>query len=163
MAKRCGTLQIKVILPNGDEKMVPFVKILGDEETAIADNLLFGYKCGEPQYTMEQYSRKEKLRLKELKLAILDNPKIILRLDENGRYSIDEEANKEKAYLKQSAVHKLGFTNTMIDDMLPAPILTKHPYDPHGTGMKMWKKSDVLKVMETDQFKTALAKRNNRI
>lgn len=137
MAERCRTLKIEVIYPNGDKKMVPFVDILDDEETAIADNRLFGYKCGETQYTIDQYCRKEKLRLKELKLAILDNPKIILRVDENGRYSIDEEASKEREYLKRSAILKLGFTNSMIDEMLPAPILTKHPYDPHGSKMKL--------------------------
>lgn len=68
---------------------------------------------------------------------------------------------KEKM-ITQSTVLSLGFTKKLIETLLPEPILKNNPHYNCSAPMKLWKEADVLKAMETDVFKSSLAKQKQR-
>ena len=64
---------------------------------------------------------------------------------------------KEKL-ISQTTVLSMGFTKSMIDKLLPEPILKRNPRYASSSPMKLWKEDDVKAIMETDEFKVMAAK-----
>lgn len=58
---------------------------------------------------------------------------------------------KEKL-LSQSAVLSMGFTKSMVNKLLPTPILKRNPYYASASPMKLWREADVLTVMQTHEY-----------
>lgn len=72
---------------------------------------------------------------------------------------------KEKtneSLISQTTILSMGFTKSMIDKLLPAPILKQNPRYKSAAPMKLWKEADVLAVMETAAFQAAAAKAAQR-
>lgn len=65
-------------------------------------------------------------------------------------------------YLTLTSVKDMGFTKKLIDDLLPEPILKTNPHYKKAAPMKLWKEEDILKAMESEQFKLSLAGREKR-
>lgn len=53
--------------------------------------------------------------------------------------------------LTQRAVKNLGFSDEMIKQLLPKPMLAQNPYG-NFSQMKLWKKKDVYRVMKSKEF-----------
>lgn len=64
--------------------------------------------------------------------------------------------------ITQSTILTMGWTKTMINNLLSEPILKPNPNYRTKSPMKLWDKSVVLKTMETAAFKEALEKVNKR-
>lgn len=69
--------------------------------------------------------------------------------------------NEEKL-ITQSTVLSMGFTKSMIDKLLPDPVLRDNPRYKSAASMKLWKEADVLAAMDTDAFREAAAKAERR-
>lgn len=67
------------------------------------------------------------------------------------------EKQKEQL-ISQSAVLSRGFTKSMIDKLLPSPVLKRNPRYASSSPMKLWKEDDVKEIMETEEFKAMAAK-----
>lgn len=66
---------------------------------------------------------------------------------------------KQKEHLiSQSAVLSMGFTKSMIDKLLPSPVLKRNPHYASSAPMKLWREDDVRSAMETQEFQTMAAK-----
>ena len=70
-----------------------------------------------------------------------------------------EEKDK---YISQGTVLDMGFTKTMIKNLLPEPELKPNPHYRCAAPMKLWLESDVRSVMETDAYREALVKAEKR-
>lgn len=68
----------------------------------------------------------------------------------------------DEKLITQSTVLSMGFTKSMIDKLLPAPILKQNPRYKSAAPMKLWKETDVLAAMDTDVFREAAAKAERR-
>lgn len=82
---------------------------------------------------------------------------------------ISKEYKPEKApqkvsesLISQTTILSMGFTKSMIDKLLPAPILKQNPRYKAAAPMKLWKEADVLAVMETAAFQEAAAEAGSR-
>lgn len=64
--------------------------------------------------------------------------------------------------ITQATVLSMGFTKSMIDKLLPAPILRDNPRYRSAAPMKLWKEADVLAAMDTDAFREAASKAERR-
>ena len=72
---------------------------------------------------------------------------------------MDDEVEK----LTKTEVKELGFSDRLIEALLPEPELRDNPrYRYAGAPMKLWLKSDVDRAMETDKFKEHLKVREKR-
>lgn len=72
---------------------------------------------------------------------------------------------KEKtneSLISQTTILSMGFTKSMIDKLLPEPILKQNPRYKSAAPMKLWKEADVLAAMDTDAFREATAKAERR-
>lgn len=72
---------------------------------------------------------------------------------------------KEKtneSLISQTTILSMGFTKSMIDKLLPAPILKQNPRYKSAAPMKLWQEADVLAAMDTDAFREAAAKAEQR-
>lgn len=67
------------------------------------------------------------------------------------------EEQKEQL-ISQTTVLSMGFTKSMIDKLLPPPILKRNPHYASSSPMKLWREDDVRSVMETQKFLTMAAK-----
>lgn len=67
------------------------------------------------------------------------------------------EEQKEQL-ISQTTVLSMGFTKSMIDKLLPPPILKRNPHYASSSPMKLWREDDVRSVMETQEFQTMAAK-----
>ena len=67
------------------------------------------------------------------------------------------EKQKEQL-ISQTTVLSMGFTKSMIDKLLPPPILKRNPHYASSSPMKLWREDDVRSVMETQEFQTMAAK-----
>lgn len=70
--------------------------------------------------------------------------------------------NQTTEMITQSAILEMGWTKSMITKLLPEPSLKSNPYYKSAAKMKLWKKQDVLDVIETENFKIELEKANKR-
>ena len=52
----------------------------------------------------------------------------------------------------------MGFTKSMIDKLLPSPVLKRNPHYASSAPMKLWREDDVRSVMWTQEFQTMAAK-----
>lgn len=52
----------------------------------------------------------------------------------------------------QSDLLEMGWTKTMITQLLPRPMYVENPHDPAFAPMKLWWKSKVVEVMQTEPF-----------
>ncbi|MBQ2395631.1 MAG: hypothetical protein II304_01145 [Bacteroidales bacterium] len=68
----------------------------------------------------------------------------------------------ESKMITQSTIIEMGWTKSMINNLLPEPILKTNPHYKCAAPMKLWEESTVLQVMETEDFKIALEKANKR-
>lgn len=62
----------------------------------------------------------------------------------------------------QNDILSMGWTQKLVQTFLPDPILKPNPKYKNAAPMKLWKKDDVLKIMENDDFKEALSKAQTR-
>lgn len=60
--------------------------------------------------------------------------------------------------ISQTTVLSMGFTKSMIDKLLPPPILKRNPHYASSSPMKLWREDDVRSVMETQEFQTMAEK-----
>lgn len=67
------------------------------------------------------------------------------------------EKQKEQL-ISQATVLSMGFTKSMIDKLLPSPVLKRNPHYASSSPMKLWREDDVRSVMETQEFQTMAAK-----
>ena len=67
------------------------------------------------------------------------------------------EKQKEQL-ISQATVLTMGFTKSMIDKLLPSPVLKRNPHYASSSPMKLWREDDVRSVMETQEFQTMAAK-----
>lgn len=67
------------------------------------------------------------------------------------------EKQKEQL-ISQSGVLSMGFTKSMIDKLLPPPVLKRNPRYASAAPMKLWREEDVRSVMETQEFQKMSAK-----
>ena len=65
-------------------------------------------------------------------------------------------------YYSQTTLKSFGFTAKMIETMLSEPILKDNPHYRCAAPMKLWLITEVDAVMQTDEFKEAVAKRESR-
>ena len=68
---------------------------------------------------------------------------------------------KEKR-ITQATVLSMGFTKRMISDLLPEPELVENPHYSKAAPMKLWSEKIVLEIMQSDEYKTAKEKADNR-
>lgn len=61
-----------------------------------------------------------------------------------------------------SAVKGRGWTQKMIDTLLPAPTLKQNPMYKHAAPMKLYKLEEVEQAEQTDEYAAALEKANQR-
>lgn len=65
--------------------------------------------------------------------------------------------------LTKTEVKALGFSDGLIESLLPEPELRDNPfYRFAGAPMKLWRKDDVERAMETEEFKEHLKKHEKR-
>lgn len=67
------------------------------------------------------------------------------------------DGRKEKL-ISQSTVMSMGFTKSMIEKLLSAPILKRNPRYASAAPMKLWREDDVRSAMEMQEYKTMVAK-----
>ena len=65
-------------------------------------------------------------------------------------------------YYSQTTLKSFGFTAKMIETMLSEPILKDNPHYRCAAPMKLWLITEVEVVMQTDEFKEAVQKRESR-
>lgn len=71
----------------------------------------------------------------------------------------DTMPEKQKEQLiSQATVLSMGFTKSMIDKLLPSPVLKRNPHYASSAPMKLWREDDVRSVMGTQEFQTMAAK-----
>lgn len=68
----------------------------------------------------------------------------------------------KETMLSKSKVKELGFTETMIRDLLPEPTEKANPHYQCAAPMKTWPESVVRKAMSTDAFAERKAKADAR-
>lgn len=61
-----------------------------------------------------------------------------------------------------STIKSRGWTQTLIEQLLPEPELVKNPHYRSASKMKLWKLEDVIKAEESEKFKEQYAKRMAR-
>ena len=66
--------------------------------------------------------------------------------------------NGKSQTITQSTILAMGWTKTMIKNLLPEPTVKPNPHYECASPMKLWEKEKVLEIMETDDFKQALEK-----
>ena len=71
------------------------------------------------------------------------------------------QEEKEKR-ISQSTVIGLGFTKTMIDKLLPPPVLVKNPHYKSSPPMKLWLESEVMEIMQTAEYQREKEKADKR-
>lgn len=71
------------------------------------------------------------------------------------------EEHKEQL-ISQTTVLSMGFTKSMIDKLLPPPILKRNPHYASSSPMKLWRDDDVRSVMGSQEFQTMAAKAAER-
>lgn len=60
--------------------------------------------------------------------------------------------------ISQSTVLSMGFTKSMIDKLLPPPILKRNPHGASSAPMKLWPEAVVLASMDSMEFKAMAEK-----
>ena len=75
---------------------------------------------------------------------------------------MDKTTEWKPEYYSQTTLKEFGFTAKMIDTMLSEPVLKPNPHYKCAAPMKLWLITEVDAVMQTDEFKEAVAKRESR-
>lgn len=75
---------------------------------------------------------------------------------------MDKTTEWKPEYYSQSTLKEFGFTTKMIETMLSEPVLKDNPHYRCAAPMKLWLITEVDAVMQTDEFKKAVAKRESR-
>lgn len=70
--------------------------------------------------------------------------------------------NGKSQMITQSTILSMGWTKTMIKNLLPEPTEKPNPHYKCAAPMKLWEQEKVLEVMETEDFKKALEKASKR-
>lgn len=63
--------------------------------------------------------------------------------------------NGKSQMITQSTILAMGWTKTMIKNLLPEPTERPNPHYKCAASMKLWEQDKVLEVMETEDFKKA--------
>lgn len=74
----------------------------------------------------------------------------------------EERASKRERTLTKTEVKSLGFTEKLIEMLLPEPELRPNPYYRSAAHMQLFKRSDVEKAMKNPVFQERLKKREER-
>lgn len=64
--------------------------------------------------------------------------------------------------ITQSTIINMGWTKSMVKNLLPEPMEKPNPHYRCASPMKLWEKTKVLEIMKTEDFKKALEKANKR-
>ena len=67
-----------------------------------------------------------------------------------------------KKYYTKKKVKELGFSDRLIDALLPKPLLEKNPHHKDAKPMKLWEKETVRKAMKAKDFKDYQVERQHR-
>ncbi len=70
--------------------------------------------------------------------------------------------NEKSQMITQSTILAMGWTKTMLKNLLPEPTERPNPHYKCAAPMKLWEQDKVLEVMETEDFKKALEKASKR-
>lgn len=70
--------------------------------------------------------------------------------------------NQKEEMITQSTIIGMGWTKTMITKFLPEPTLKDNPHYKNAAPMKLWRKNDVIEIMETPEFIEAMEKAAKR-
>jgi|GEM_PF-312579 len=70
--------------------------------------------------------------------------------------------NGKSQMITQSTILAMGWTKTMIKNLLPEPTERPNPHYKCAAPMKLWEQGKVLEIMETEDFKKALDKASKR-
>ena len=70
--------------------------------------------------------------------------------------------NGKSQMITQSTILAMGWTKTMIKNLLPEPTERPNPHYKCASPMKLWEQGKVLEIMETEDFKRALEKASKR-
>lgn len=70
--------------------------------------------------------------------------------------------NGKNEMITQSTILTMGWTKTMIKNLLPEPTEKPNPHYKCAAPMKLWERETVLEVMKTENFNNALEKANKR-
>lgn len=70
--------------------------------------------------------------------------------------------NEKSQMITQSTILAMGWTKTMIKNLLPEPTERPNPHYKCAAPMKLWEQGKVLEIMETEDFKKALEKASKR-
>ena len=70
--------------------------------------------------------------------------------------------NGKSQMITQSTILAMGWTKTMIKNLLPEPTERPNPHYKCAAPMKLWEQGKVLEIMETEDFKRALEKASKR-
>ena len=64
--------------------------------------------------------------------------------------------NGKSQMITQSTILAMGWTKTMIKNLLPEPTERPNPHYKCAAPMKLWEQEKVLEIMETEDFRKAL-------
>ena len=70
--------------------------------------------------------------------------------------------NQKEEMVAQTTIIGMGWTKTMITKFLPEPILKDNPHYKNAAPMKLWRKNDVMEIMQTPEFIEAMEKAAKR-
>ena len=90
-------------------------------------------------------------------------------MDNTMKNNVEDVRNMEggKADIKEQTITKtevksMGFTDKLIEMLLPEPKLRPNPYYRSAACMQLWKRSDVEKAMKNPVFQERIKKREKR-
>lgn len=72
------------------------------------------------------------------------------------------DTNKKDKWVCMTTIKRRGFTQKLIDELLPEPLVVPNPNGSKFAPMKLWKETDAKKAMESDLFKAVQTKREAR-
>ena len=85
---------VNVLSDNGRIKKVRYSDVITENEYAISDDIVFAYKCNEPEEYIDRFHLRLTDDLKKLKRSIRKDNSIVLRFDlETGRYVVADLDN----------------------------------------------------------------------
>ena len=72
------------------------------------------------------------------------------------------DTNKKDKWVCMTTIKRRGFTQKLIDDLLPEPLMVPNPNGSKFAPMKLWKEADVESAMKNELFQAKQAKREAR-
>ena len=76
--------------------------------------------------------------------------------------NITNGTNKKDKWVCMTTIKRRGFTQKLIDDLLPEPLMVPNPNGSKFAPMKLWKETDVENAMKNELFLAKQTKREAR-